>query len=164
MDMRLQHGFTLTEVLVTLLVLNIGLLGVLAAQTLALKQVRDATYRTQALALGNALVQEMQSNSALANVIGTRLHLQSEIPAAPECSPTQPCTAGQVAAVQLQQWFELLKPEAGAPLPEAEFCLQQSAGAVSLAVSWRSVSQTQQGRAQGCQPGAGRSHFVIAAG
>ncbi|MBU2112264.1 MAG: prepilin-type N-terminal cleavage/methylation domain-containing protein, partial [Gammaproteobacteria bacterium] len=28
--MRLQHGFTLTEVLVTLLVLNIGLLGVLA--------------------------------------------------------------------------------------------------------------------------------------
>ena len=60
--MRLQHGFTLTEVLVTLLVLNIGLLGVLATQTLALKQVRDAIHRTRALALGNALLQEMQLN------------------------------------------------------------------------------------------------------
>lgn len=162
--MRLQHGFTLTEVLVTLLVLKIGLLGVLATQTLALKQVRDAIYRTQALALGNALLQEMQSNSALANAAGSRLHLQSEIPLAPLCSPAQPCTANQVAAVQLQQWFELLKPEAGAVLPDAEFCLQQSGGAMSLSVSWRSVSQVQPGSTAACQPGAGRSYFDISAG
>lgn len=162
--MRLQHGFTLTEVLVTLLVLNIGLLGVLAAQTLALKQVRDAIYRTRALALGNALLQDMHSNSALANAVGSRLHLQSEIPLAPSCSPAQPCTASQVAAVQLQKWFELLKPETGAVLPDAEFCLQQSGSAVSLNVSWRSASQAQPGSTEACQPGQGRSHFVIAAG
>ncbi len=162
--MRLQHGFTLTEVLVTLLVLNIGLLGVLATQTLALKQVRDAIHRTRALALGNALLQEMHSNSALAMAVGSHLHLQSEIPAAPSCSASQPCTAHQVAAVQLQQWFELLQSGSAAALPDAEFCLQPSGGFVSLSVSWRSVSQAPSGSSGACQPGAGRSHFVITAG
>ncbi len=161
--MRLQHGFTLVEVLVTLLVLNIGLLGGLAAQTLALKQVRDAILRTQALALSNALLQEMHSNSYLAAAAGPRLHLQSEIPLAPQCSPAQPCTASQVAGVQLQQWFALLHNGSGAALPDAEFCIQHSGHFASLSVSWRTLSRQHSGRAEPCQAGAGRSHFILSA-
>ena len=162
--MRLQHGFTLTEVLVTLLVLNIGLLGVLAGQTLALKQVRDAIYRTQAVALSSALLNEVQSNRALAALIGPRLHLQSELPVAPACSLTVTCTDSQLAAMQLQQWFSALKSDSRITLPDAEFCLQQLAGVLSLNVSWRSASRAKAGQVAACQPGAGRSAFAVSAG
>ena len=162
--MRLQHGFTLTEVLVTLLVLNIGLLGVLATQTLALKQVRDAIHRTRALALGNALLQEMQANRTLTAVIGSRIDLQTEIPPAQSCTPAQPCNPAELAALQLQQWFSLLKPASGSYLPEAEFCLQPSATGVSLSVSWQNSQHATNGHSAACQPARGRNHFAISAG
>lgn len=162
--MRLQHGFTLTEVLVSLLVLNIGLLGVLATQTLALKQVRDAIHRTRALALGNALLQEIQANQALTAAIGSKIDLHSEISPAPSCTPAQPCNPAELAALQLQHWFSLLKPENGLVLPEAEFCLQPSSAGVSLSVSWQNTQLAATGHSAACQPANGRNHFAISAG
>lgn len=161
--MRLQHGFTLTEVLVALLVLTIGLLGVLATQTLALKQVRDAIHRTKALALSHSLMQEIQANQALAVVLGSHINLQSEIPSASSCTPAQPCNPGELAALQLQQWFALLKPEHGMVLPEAEFCFQPGSAGIGLSVSWQNT-QRAAGQAVMCQPAAGRNHFSLNAG
>ena len=88
--MRLQHGFSLVEVLVTLLIFKIGLLGALVSQSLAIRQVQDATQRTVAVALSNALLNDLRANQQLAAVLGARISRDAALPALPDCSATAP--------------------------------------------------------------------------
>lgn len=161
--MRLQHGFSLVEVLITLLILKVGLLGVLAAQTLSLRQLQDAIQRTQAVALSNGLFSEIQSNPRLAELIGPQLTLHSELPAAPDCTLETRCNAGQLAAAQLSDWFDSLQTSAGSGLYNPVFCLQSQGGLLRLAVSWQQRA-TEQAPTTGCEASAGRSAFAVQGG
>ncbi len=58
-----QAGFTLIEVLITVMVLSIGLLGLAALQTVGMKNTSNAYYRSQATVLGNAFIERMRANS-----------------------------------------------------------------------------------------------------
>lgn len=158
--MRLQHGFSLVEVLVTLLILKVGLLGVLAAQTFSLRQLQDAIQRTQAIALSHGLLSEIRANPRLTAVLGPQLTRQSEFPSEPTCNLEHACTADQVAAMQLNSWANSLQTSAGASLFNPSFCLQQQGASVQLAVSWqqRSASFT---TVAGCEVTTGRSAFVV---
>ena len=62
--MEQQRGASLVEVLVTLLILKVGLLGALAGQLLALKMVTDASQRTTAVALSQDIMQQLAAFSA----------------------------------------------------------------------------------------------------
>lgn len=55
-----QHGFTMIEVLVALIVLAIGLLGVAVSQTVALRQTENANLQTEATILANELAGHMR--------------------------------------------------------------------------------------------------------
>jgi type IV pilus assembly protein PilV len=57
-----QQGFTLIEVLVSLLVLLIGLLGVAGMQYLALQQVNNANLRSQVNLQVQELVEQVRAN------------------------------------------------------------------------------------------------------
>lgn len=162
--MRLQHGFSLVEVLVTLLILKVGLLGVLATQALTLRQLQGAIQRTHAVALSNSLFNEMRANRRLVDIIGPQLTLQSEIPVAPDCGPDAACNAEQMAAAQLHQWFGQLQPASGVSLTAAEFCLQQLGDTLRLNVSWQQRAQAAAGNTAPCQGGAGRSGFAVQGG
>lgn len=59
---RSSRGFSLLEVLVTILVLSIGLLGVAAMQAFSLKANQSANFRTQATALANMIVERMRAH------------------------------------------------------------------------------------------------------
>jgi type IV pilus assembly protein PilV len=59
-----QHGFTLLEVLIALLVLSIGLLGLAALQTTALRSNTMATTRTHATQLAYDISDRMRANVA----------------------------------------------------------------------------------------------------
>ncbi len=66
-----QQGFTLLEVLVSLVVLSIGLLGLAALQLQGLKYNHDAYVRTQGTFLAYDLIERMRANSANAdNYVG----------------------------------------------------------------------------------------------
>ncbi|KUM54403.1 hypothetical protein AR688_13875 [Rheinheimera sp. EpRS3] len=161
MDMRLQHGFSLVEVLVTLLVLKVGLLGILAAQTVALRQVQDATQRTQAVALSYGLLNELRANQSLSTTVGQRVTRYTELPVIPVCTPPTPCSAEQLADAQLHHLFSQLQPQHGAGLYEAEFCLQSQGAAVRLDVSWQQRAYSAEPTGQSCAAGAGRSGFTV---
>src|SRR5690606_3260878 len=60
---RPQHGFSLIEVLVALLVLSVGLLGLAMLQIEGLKHNTDAYYRTQATVLAYDIIDRMRANS-----------------------------------------------------------------------------------------------------
>ena len=62
-----QRGATLIEVLVTLVVLAIGLLGMAGLQTMSIKSNQSAYYRSQASFLAYDITERMRANRTAAN-------------------------------------------------------------------------------------------------
>jgi type IV pilus assembly protein PilV len=59
---RTSRGFTLVEVLVTVVVISVGLLGVIALQVVSLRNNHDSYIRTQATALADDIIDRIRSN------------------------------------------------------------------------------------------------------
>ncbi|MEN1927567.1 type IV pilus modification protein PilV [Luteimonas sp. MJ250] len=57
-----QHGFSMIEVLVAIIVLALGLLGFALLQTMSLRYAQSANYRTQATNLAYDLLDQMRAN------------------------------------------------------------------------------------------------------
>jgi type IV pilus assembly protein PilV len=60
---RRQRGFSLLEVLITILVFAIGMLGLAALQAASVRSNQSANFRTQATALSYMIIDRMRSNS-----------------------------------------------------------------------------------------------------
>lgn len=60
--MRRQNGFSLIEVLITLLLTTIGILGVVAMQGRSISFTQDSIQRNTAIILSDSLVEIMRSN------------------------------------------------------------------------------------------------------
>lgn len=131
MDMRLQQGISLVEVLVTLLIIKLGLLGALAAQTMALQQIIDATQRTQAVALAADLVSSLQSSSA------------------------------ESGSYQLEQWQQKLLSDNNLSLFKPEYCLTQQGSLLTLQLSWQQRANSREIDTVSCDISAGRNGFVL---
>lgn len=160
MDMRLQHGFSLIEILVTLIILKIGLLGVLTAQTISLRQLQDAIQRTQATALSASLIYYIQSNSHLLQHIELPITLHTEPPSNVACNATLPCEPLSAGQYLLAKWFLQLEGAGGRSLNTPVICVQSAGSNVQLQVSWQQFSASATGEAQ-CLAGSGRSGFTV---
>lgn len=101
-------GFSLIEVLVAIVVLSIGVLGVVAVQTLGVRANHDALLRSQALALASDMVERMHANRpavaamAYADVDSAGGAISCATPPSPYCEeqaagPAEPCTPQQMA-------------------------------------------------------------------
>lgn len=60
------RGMTLIEVLVSLVVISVGLLGVAALQTVSLRNSQGSYLRTQATALADDIIDRMRANRTVA--------------------------------------------------------------------------------------------------
>lgn len=59
---RLQSGIVMLEGLIAILIFSLGILAIVGTQAVAVKQVSDAQYRSEAGLLANRLVGEMWSS------------------------------------------------------------------------------------------------------
>jgi type IV pilus modification protein PilV len=59
---RQQFGFSLIEVLVSVVIMSVGILGVAGMQVLSLQQNRSSLLRAEALQLGNDILDRMRAN------------------------------------------------------------------------------------------------------
>ncbi len=64
LNLKKQTGFTLIEVMVSLVVLAVGLLGLMAVQILALKNNTNADFRSRATILAYDMAERMRANKA----------------------------------------------------------------------------------------------------
>jgi type IV pilus assembly protein PilV len=99
-----QSGFTLIEVMVSVLVLSIGLVGVAALQGVSLKNTQSSFMRSQATALAYDVADRMR-----ANVISARTGLYNSGSYDPPatvtgCKSTTGCTAQNMAEHDLAEW------------------------------------------------------------
>lgn len=105
---RSSNGFTLVEVLVTLLVLSIGLLGI-AKMLLVSSRANDSAYfRTQATALAYSMLDSMRANRDEAVSGGYNGTSTAVANPGVACSSASPCSSATVAQYDLWQWKNAL--------------------------------------------------------
>lgn len=158
--MRHCSGFSLTEVLIALLIINTGMLGALAGYTQVLKWTFDATQRTLAVAAAADLTSVLHHFPAAA-ISAQRLEPQPD-------TNMHVCNAGSICSsfafltywqtLWQQQWHRHIG------LRQPLFCLStESLSYVVLQASWQPTSAVVDVSAEAvdCQPVAGRSGFRI---
>jgi type IV pilus assembly protein PilV len=116
MNTKLKHrsssGFTLVEVLVSLLVISIGLLGVAKLVLAAMKANDSAYFRGQATDLAYAILDDMRANASYAEVAnGYTVAFGTFAQPAPMCNQVPPvtCNGQQIAQYDLYTWKQRLK-------------------------------------------------------
>lgn len=96
-----NSGFSLLELLVTLVILSIGLLGLGLMQTTGLGLTKSAYARTQAMMLASDIADRIRANEgAAASYVGTSASTIVE----PTCIANNPCSGAQLAASDLSDW------------------------------------------------------------
>jgi len=105
-SMQLQRGVSMTEALVALVVLSVGMLGIASLFVETLRANRSAISRMQAVNLVNDLADRIQANrfggSAYSLVAGA-------LPSANGCVVTNNCTADQLAIDDLANWVPAVR-------------------------------------------------------
>jgi type IV pilus assembly protein PilV len=112
--MRTFRGFSLVEVLVTLLVLSIGLLGI-DKLLLVSSRANDSAYlRTQATSLSYSILDAMRSNRQTAASGGYNVASSAAITdPGVSCNIASPCDGATQAQYDLWQWKNALSSGLG---------------------------------------------------
>jgi type IV pilus assembly protein PilV len=109
MPSRRVKGFTLLEVLISLVVIAFGLLGVAGLQVMALKNNQTAAFRNVAILVANDMIDRMKSNYQ--GVISGNYHLPAAADyttAVANCTNTTGCTASDLANNDASEWSQIV--------------------------------------------------------
>lgn len=111
-------GLTMIEVLVTLIILAVGLLGIAALQIVGLRSTGSSENRTQATLFANEIAERMRANISAVNSNQFSAVTQNTINCAaapaPFCSDNfnggvavaaAACTPTEMAAFDLKEWY-----------------------------------------------------------
>lgn len=167
---RNNRGFTLIEVLITLIVFAIGILSVAGLQIISKKTNYDAVQRTTASLLAQDIIQRMRANDEISwekyvaeDVGGGTLALDTDCSAAGAS-----CTPGQMAAFDLYHWEQAIDGASdgnAGGLVDPKACIRGPAaggeGNYFVILAWRGVQeisnptidQNTAGIANGCGEG-----------
>lgn len=109
-----MEGFTLLEVLVTLVIMSLGLLGLAGLQLRSLQAGNDSFSRSQAMILAYDMADRMRANPQAAGN-GDYLVAPDDLPAAPayDCQTSFPtgknsCAPDELASADLTSWVSAL--------------------------------------------------------
>lgn len=98
-----QSGFTLLEVLITLLIFSVGLLGLAKMQMHTIKYADSAFRRSQAIFLAHDIFERMRANRTLAANGAYSVAFGDPIVGASDCVAST-CSTLQMAGYDLKQW------------------------------------------------------------
>jgi type IV pilus assembly protein PilV len=144
---RAAGGFTLIEVLVSVLVLLVGVLGVVGMQMLSLQANQGALFRSQAVYIGSEILDAMRANPlAAANYAGQYPDDgtgTSTVPADPGCTGDLGCTPAQAAQRDLHFWSmhfadvdNMLGADFRPTIPGGRAVITANGDEYSVQVSW----------------------------
>lgn len=98
-----QHGITLLESLVALVILATAVLGMLGVQLRTLAETQTGVRRAQAVRLIEDLAERIKSNPGGYSQLHSYVSDWTNTPASVDCSGS-PCTPAQLAQWDLWQW------------------------------------------------------------
>ncbi|WP_233081245.1 prepilin-type N-terminal cleavage/methylation domain-containing protein [Rheinheimera soli] len=136
-------GFTLTEVLISLLLLCLTGLGALSASLYARQQVIMATQQTIALSLTTELASRMASHDSSAGYYDGIHPLWATAESA-ECTENHSCDAEQLSQFHLYSTLSASgHPQSLQLLQQPALCIRQQADQKLVQLSWRSQAKVQ---------------------
>ncbi len=138
-----NSGFTMIEVLITLVILSIGLLGLAALQANSMASNHNAYLRSQAIQLAYDMGDRMRANAA--GVAAGNYNNVNGIPADPGCI-TAGCTPAQMATYDSFQWNTLLSQQ----LPAGKGTVTGDSTDFVISVMWDEARNGATGT--GCNP------------
>jgi type IV pilus assembly protein PilV len=145
-----QQGFSMIEVLVTLVIIATALLGTAGLQAHALKTSKGSEFRNQAIFLSGDIVERMEANKAEA-VLGAYVvaaNLAGATNPASTACDTGSCTGAALAAYDLANWQAAV---AALPTGSGSITLDTAGNPATytIQVSWvdRATSQNSAGAA-----------------
>ena len=132
---KYQTGFGLFEILITIIIVSIGLLGLAAMQATGLKNNESAYRASQASVLAYDIADRMR-----ANMSGINSYLSSSMTpaeakekgAVESCKSTVGCTASELAQTDLAEWATALSSD----LPSATGTITGDGTTYSVTLTW----------------------------
>lgn len=142
-----QRGFTLIEVMISVLVLLVGLLGVAGMQMLSLQANQGAYFRSQAVYIAAEILDAMRANPTAAGAYVGIYPVDgggaNTIPADPGCQGNLGCTPAQAAQQDLHFWarhFADFNNAIGATyrpsIPNGRAVITQNGNEYTVQVNW----------------------------
>ncbi len=101
---RRQHGVTLVESLVAVVITALGILGILGVQMRTLTDTHTTVRRAQAIRLVEDLGEQMKVDPNALSNLNAYVSGWGSTPAAGTNCATQPCNQAELAAYDLRQW------------------------------------------------------------
>ncbi len=131
----LQKGFSMLEVLITLVIIAVALLGTAGLQIIAIRMGQSGQFRTQAVFLASDMAERIESNKASAvNYVLASTNVQSV--AATDCSANS-CDNATMANWDLSQWGSAI---IASGLPQASWQISQTVAGnpstYSIVIRW----------------------------
>lgn len=164
-----QRGFTLIEVLVSLLVISVGLLAIASLQLLSKRSNYDAAQRTTAAHLAEDLLARMRSNPVALITYMPGALLGGSTLAAPATTcigAGANCSAEELADFDLWQWEQeldgALETQAGIAsggIVSPQACITGPGfggnGTYTVAIAWRGLTESTNPVTDSCGEGSG---------
>jgi type IV pilus assembly protein PilV len=127
-----QRGFTLIEVLITVVVLAIGLLGLAGLQLNGLRFTHSAYQTSQATIAAYDIIDRMRVNRLAAENGAYDIALGA-MPTAANCTGSGlSCNPNTLAAADLTEWKQTI----AATLPAGDGAVQRVGGAFVITIRW----------------------------
>lgn len=127
-----QRGITMIEVLVTVIVLAIGLLGLAGLQLNSLRFTHSAYQSSQATVMANDIMDRMRANRPAAET-GVYDIALGTTPGSSSCQGVgADCAPDTMAAADLYEWKEAL----AATLPDGDGSIASNGTVFTITVQW----------------------------
>lgn len=135
--MRKESGFSMLEVLVSMIVIMIGVLGIAGMQLMAINNTAVARYQSLAALLTSSMAAEIHGNVAYWGTAPSITFVGTTITNGPTGGSCQGavCTATQMAGYTLQNWVT----SAVSALPGAQgsiICVANTPAVCTLSLTW----------------------------
>lgn len=131
-----QHGFSMIEILITLVIVAIALLGTAGLQVYAMRVGQSGQFRTQAVFLAADIAERMEANKQGAINGGYAMGLTTAAPALSNVCISGPCNSSALRDYDLNQWSNSV----ASLLPQASWKIDSTItgnpNTYSIVVSW----------------------------
>ncbi len=135
-----QRGIGLIEVLVTLVVVTLALLGIAGLQLQGLRSNQAAHWHIQATAMAYDLVERMRANRSVAAQGGYKITRNAKLPVPADCRKIR-CSAQQLATQDLAKWKSQLATKLPQGDGEVSVTLEESGLEILITVLLQDASQ-----------------------